>query len=467
MGQYRQFKQKVLNESQYLSNEQPIDAAAYSVILGVLSALGAPESEIDPLLEQAIRLYPLYLNFYTNRANYLLPRWGGSFPKLLNFAERSEELSRHQLGTGAYAVIASSIAKLFNEKVFTEVGFKKQKTWQGFRDLIDLYPDAKFLQHRFAYMTYNARDRTVAREAFHLLGDQYDSSYERIWSGQRNFEHIYQWAFTQPSARDQKVDLLFSAISRNSVAEVSPLVQELGLETTNPTGVTMMEEAAMENSLNVAKKLVEMGYKLSVRSALVHEGKPLHYAVHNGYHDFAKFLLDNGVSPNAYGFSLKPALVLALEKGHEDIIQLLLDNPETSLLSNSHKWGNLLWVAYKVGNRKAFQYFLENKGPSILTPIKPIGSDLPTFLAITGDLPTLQTVIQENASLYYVHQMSRIKQLKESAENANQTQIVTYLQGLLDQAEKDKQDKFKAMQDKLKKRQLEREQRLAKSRREV
>ncbi len=114
--------------------------------------------------------------------------------------------------------------------------------------------------------------------------------------------------------------------------------------------------AIMENKINEVQKLLKEGVDVNAESDAVDRETPLHLAVEKGHLDIVTLLLEHGANIEARydgdPFDGYSPLSIAVLKGHLDIAKLLLDhgaNTETRDICNgtplhhtAHCWGHLV-----------------------------------------------------------------------------------------------------------------------------
>ncbi|EMY60240.1 ankyrin repeat domain-containing protein [Leptospira terpstrae] len=122
---------------------------------------------------------------------------------------------------------------------------------------------------------------------------------------------------------EHKYTPLFWAIHGNSLEFVKSIVKEgASLEAINEFGQTPLIVAVLLKNEVMVKELVSLGCNINQADAI--EGQtPLILAARDGSFEIVKFLLENNAIPSLKNKKGQTALSLALENGHQRIVDLL------------------------------------------------------------------------------------------------------------------------------------------------
>jgi hypothetical protein len=152
----------------------------HNLLLQLALSLSWDEDRFDQIFREAVEFDPDYHEFFMDKANRLLPRWGGAPGAWLRFAEESMKNAPAGKGKLLYAWIVSNIQYTGELQKFKESGVSWQTLKAGYRDLLSTYPGSSWTANRFAMFACLADDQETVRE---LLGNP-DFVYNRdAWPG--------------------------------------------------------------------------------------------------------------------------------------------------------------------------------------------------------------------------------------------------------------------------------------------
>lgn len=114
----------------------------------------ASEHEVARAFEATMRLDPLEVGLYEERVYHLLPRWGGSFEALEQFARQCYATTRGQLGSEMYARIYDIIVR-YEEPDATLLDYSLM--CEGFSNWLQRVP-SQALANRYAAHAHAHRD---------------------------------------------------------------------------------------------------------------------------------------------------------------------------------------------------------------------------------------------------------------------------------------------------------------------
>jgi hypothetical protein len=147
---------------------------------------------MNRLFKQGIAVERAYLPLYYIRAQYLMPRWGGSRSKLKAFVERAVELTRESEGESLYARLISILFGSYSFEEFKKLGFSYERMKQGYADLLERYPDTRYYLTSYCRVASLYGDKETARGLFDRIGDDRDSS---AWWSESDFNKHKRWAY--------------------------------------------------------------------------------------------------------------------------------------------------------------------------------------------------------------------------------------------------------------------------------
>ncbi|MDR3500976.1 MAG: ankyrin repeat domain-containing protein [Legionella sp.] len=124
---------------------------------------------------------------------------------------------------------------------------------------------------------------------------------------------------------------LYLAVQSGDADIVTALVNAGAEVNCSHEGHSPLGLAISENHSLLAKFLIESGADIEYKHPTVGYAA-IHIAAQNGNIDLVDFLLRKGVSINSLGQNDEPPLIIAINKGHKDIVKLLLaNNADTNL----------------------------------------------------------------------------------------------------------------------------------------
>lgn len=192
---FRQKLQKawdVLNEAEKLKEKDP---ELYRIFLIAGMGLDKSDKEMNSLLEKGIAIDKGYYPLYLQRANNLLPRWGGRKGELEAFAKRSAELNKGQGGEALYAKIVAEVVPMFysvGADKFLKLKFSYQRTKQGHIEILEKYPEASYYLNTYCLLASVYKDKETARKLFDKIGENWN---RKVWKKQVHFDKYRNWVY--------------------------------------------------------------------------------------------------------------------------------------------------------------------------------------------------------------------------------------------------------------------------------
>ncbi len=153
---------------------------------------GWNRDEYDEMFDEAVELEPQYLDFYMNKAIFLLPRWHGNPGDWEEFAEASAAKFGEEKGEVLYTMICWQISRFYSGKEFykqNQVNWPRIKT--GFIQWEKLYgPSYRYL-NAFCLLAGAASDRKTTKILLQRIGDHWEPDF---WHEKKYFEGYQKWA---------------------------------------------------------------------------------------------------------------------------------------------------------------------------------------------------------------------------------------------------------------------------------
>jgi hypothetical protein len=164
----------------------------YEAMQQIALAQGWDKDQARALFDEASAFEPSYYHFYREYANYLLPKWYGEPGETQAFADEvmSTRLAEPD-GSIAYFEIATLLACQCDDARNSLEGMSWPIVKRGYNNLQRLYGTSSRKANRFAFMTYLARDKSGARDAFAALNEMHDDT---VWRSDETFESAKSWA---------------------------------------------------------------------------------------------------------------------------------------------------------------------------------------------------------------------------------------------------------------------------------
>ncbi len=148
--------------------------------------------EYDQLVQDAIRLEPLFQPVYTARAYSLLPRWHGKEGDWETFAKENADKIGGEAGDALYYYIAVSLRDFYSEDEFfkkTRVSWPRMK--RGFAAIEHQSGLNQTQLNTYCRICGVADDRPEALKILGRLGDNWDKD---AWGTKATFDDFQDWA---------------------------------------------------------------------------------------------------------------------------------------------------------------------------------------------------------------------------------------------------------------------------------
>lgn len=182
---------KILTEAEKLEANDP---ELYSSLIEAARWSDKPISEVDMLFEKGRAIEPTYFPLYFEKAEYIKAKQ--SIPELIDFMDKTIELTKQEEEYSYYARIASHVLNYYKRKEFKELGLSYEKMKKGFNNIIDRFPETSYYYSRFCLIASIYEDKETARKLFDVIGNDLNRS---AWGGEDVFNWYRRWAYEKDS----------------------------------------------------------------------------------------------------------------------------------------------------------------------------------------------------------------------------------------------------------------------------
>lgn len=147
---------EVLVKSKHRASRSPL---WYQIQLGIARDAGWDHKRYRAVFDEATQRFPWYVPLYLWAANYLSPKWGGTYEEIDALARRTAKLplgADYSLYTRVYWHVADDQELEFEPFHDSLASWPLMKT--GFEGLMKRYPKSKWNLNAFAYFACRAND---------------------------------------------------------------------------------------------------------------------------------------------------------------------------------------------------------------------------------------------------------------------------------------------------------------------
>lgn len=118
---------------------------------------------------------------------------------------------------------------------------------------------------------------------------------------------------------------LIDAVAKSDLAYLRKYVNASNVNTINSKQQSLLMMATYDNNFPVAEILVNKGADVNQQDTTLNS--PFLYAAASGYTNLVKLYLENGAKFDVYNKYHGTALIPAAEKGHVEVVKLLVNTP--------------------------------------------------------------------------------------------------------------------------------------------
>ncbi|MBX7224043.1 MAG: DUF4034 domain-containing protein [Blastocatellia bacterium] len=181
-----------LKEAQKLPGNCP---TLYRAWLTVALGQNWEKADYDRLFEEAVKVEPLYLDFYVAKAVYLLPRWHGERGDWERFALETETRVGGDEGKVLYYYIAVEMHSYYQSRFFQESSISWEHLKAGFEASEKLYGTNVNRANFFLFLCWQANDQKTARNLRQIVGENWDPS---TWGTEPTVTDFKNWLRETP-----------------------------------------------------------------------------------------------------------------------------------------------------------------------------------------------------------------------------------------------------------------------------
>jgi hypothetical protein len=191
---WKLFGDRLDNARRYLRDAAKLpvkDPEVYHALITVAMGLGWPREEMEAVFRKGVEVEPNYLQLYTAKAYYLLPRWHGEPGEWEAFAQEAADGRGGEEGDILYMSIARSQAWSEGGRFFRSTRISYARMKRGFEASLRRYPDYVWEMNSFCYFACIAGDRETAKSLFSSIGGRWEKD---VWRQHDSFVRWQKWA---------------------------------------------------------------------------------------------------------------------------------------------------------------------------------------------------------------------------------------------------------------------------------
>jgi Domain of unknown function (DUF4034) len=190
------FEQRLALAENVLNDAQKLEAKCphwYFVMQILAKGQGWERARYEKNFEAGVAFEPTYHYLFSEKAQYLLPRWFGEEGEWERFAEETSQRLSGKLGSITYYRIAMDLEYYYKDRTFfTESQISWPKIKQGFADVEEAHGVSMSNMNALCHMAGQAGDRPFTQSLLTRIGDTWDPE---VWKNRNYFEHYKAWAY--------------------------------------------------------------------------------------------------------------------------------------------------------------------------------------------------------------------------------------------------------------------------------
>lgn len=197
---YATFKRRMNQARQVLQKSAPLRRQCpgwYRAAQAVAQGEGWPRKEYDAVTNEGVKAYPAYLNLYSAKAMYLLPRWYGKRGDWERHVAKCADAVGGEAGDILYARIAWRVENLASRETS-----KSTLSWprisRGFQAMLRRRPKSLRVASGYCHLAARFQEFAVMQRLLQdKIGGRIDIGY---WNTAQAFVNYREWAYgTDPS----------------------------------------------------------------------------------------------------------------------------------------------------------------------------------------------------------------------------------------------------------------------------
>ena len=172
------------------------DPEWYNAMLSATTAENWDGTKTESIVEQSLSREPGYFYILRVQANNLLPKWYGEPGDTERFVAKVADQIGGIDGDATYFFVAELL--LTDGEKCTPCQpptLSWQRIRRGYAAIEHLYGTNNFEKNAYALMAMLAKDRETARQAFEIIGDNWNPE---VWETRRRFESARMFPFLKP-----------------------------------------------------------------------------------------------------------------------------------------------------------------------------------------------------------------------------------------------------------------------------
>lgn len=173
---WRQFSLHLDRAVRHLASVNTVieaDSSAHRELLVAGRGLGWSLAQQQRIAERGLRANPDDIGLWSQLVTSALPKWQGDASEVDRVIKLATQATRARRGEDLYArFYADAADEDFSHALFEDSRADWPRMRQGFRDMLQRWPDSTLNWNRFAYIACLARDRETLAEALDRVKDK-------------------------------------------------------------------------------------------------------------------------------------------------------------------------------------------------------------------------------------------------------------------------------------------------------
>ena len=190
--QWRQLADDLREASTALNRiETTSDPHSYLVQMSIARGQPDPRAALDAVYAAAIKRFPTYFHYYSQRANLLQERWYGNEGELGPFASSLLDKPGGDAGLVAYSFVTYNLMHFYpGPTLFRNTGLSWPIVQKAYATRERLYGLRNRDWNALLNLSLAATDRDAARRALEKVGERWDPA---VWRKRQYFDDAVKW----------------------------------------------------------------------------------------------------------------------------------------------------------------------------------------------------------------------------------------------------------------------------------